>query len=456
MSHKLWRLRESLYNTPLLVNTETFNSVINYLDSRNNSEVKVEKTAAIDDDGSEYRNFIYNADNATAVMYIEGPLSYRPVTVMGFDCGGVSYTQLKEDVEDAISLGAKTIVFSVDSGGGEAHGMIDSAQYIRGLLDQNDVKLISFIDGMSCSAAYGLTAISDEVITSADSQIGSIGVLIQLSNISKQLEMEGVERTFITAGSSKVPFEDDGSFRQGFLDDLQKSVNETYERFTGHVAQSRNMSVESVKSTEAKVFSADEAVQLGLADRVMTPESFYEYLAEKAQSNMENTPVNVNRIFKFAKNEEVTQTMNLEEIQTQLTAALTEKSEMAAQLETLMSEKETFAELLTSLQASKEAAETELATFKQDTKLTSRKAALASAKVNAEVAQSIVTATASLDEEAFGIVLKGYATQTAAIEQSDLMQELGGMSAEVEQDADKVLDANQIALQRFLSTKNRK
>jgi len=310
---------------------------------------------------------------------------------------------------------------------------------------------------MSASAAYGLSAVSDEIIVHPDALTGSVGVLISLMNDSKALEMEGYQRSFIYAGSEKQPYNDDGSFRETWLNGLQESVVDSYEKFTKHVADSRGLSQQAVKDTEAKVFSSEDALELGLVDKILTQESFYEYLAEQAQSNMENTPVNVNRIFKFAKNEEVTQTMNLEEIQTQLTAALTEKSEMAAQLETLMTEKATFTELLTSLQASKEAAETELATFKQDTKLTSRKAALASVKVTQEVAESIVKATASLDEEAFKVVLQGYATQSAAIEQSDLMQELGGMSAEVEQeDTDKVLSANEIALQRFISTKNRK
>ena len=57
----------------------------------------------------------------------------------------------------------------------------------------------------------GLGAAAHEIIANPESEAGSIGVVISLQNNNKQLEKEGIERTFITAGSEKVPFEEDGS-----------------------------------------------------------------------------------------------------------------------------------------------------------------------------------------------------------------------------------------------------
>lgn len=437
MSHKLWRLREKLCNTPLLVDKQTFDSVVSYLDSRNSEEVVIEAPQmASDDERDSYRRFLYNPDTQTAVMTLEGPLSYRPITFWGMDCGGANYTHLKEDFELAIADGAKTIAMMVDSGGGEAHGMIDSAEYIRNLLDESGVKLITYVDGIAASAAYGLSCISDEIIASGDSELGSIGVLIELRNNSEQLKNAGIQRTYITAGDEKIPYDEDGGWREGFLEDLQHKVDSLYVQFTEHVADMRNMPVDAVRATQAKTFLASEAVTLGLADKVMTPEEFYTYLADEAQTNMENTPVLKDRIFKFARNEENEQ-MQLTELQTQLEGVQVELSsvtEAKATLEATLAEMVAENEKLAIALASKEEVvaklETELATFKADTQLAARKAKLA-AVLSADKVDARLEMSKDWSDAAFDLYVEDLQSARASIEQSELMQEVGQDSEEV-------------------------
>lgn len=428
MAHALLRLREKYYNTPLLVDTETFNSVMTYLQTRNDGDVDIQ--ARGDDRDGGYSRILYNEDTQTAVMNIEGPLTYRPVTFMGFDCGGTNYTQLKEDVETAIEMGAKTIAWMVDSGGGEAHQMSDSAKYIRKLLDENGVRLLAYVDGRSASAAYGLTVIADEVIAARDSELGSVGVLVQLMNDSKALEKEGYERTFITAGDDKIPFAEDGSWREGFLADLQKKVDICYKDFTEHVAEFRGISVEAVRSTQARMFMASEAVELGLADKVMTPEEFYSYLADEAQTNMSGDNVFKPRIFKSMSEQD--DPMKLAELEAQvkeLTAhletvqadmALAAESHAVALAEALAS-KETLAETL----AAAESELTSLKAEKAEAALANRKASLLAAAVPAERVEGMMASLASLDDATFQTVVDGFAATKATVEQSALMTEIG-------------------------------
>lgn len=431
MAHALLRLREKYYNTPLLVDTETFNSVMTYLQTRNDGDVDI--LARSDDEDGGYSRILYNEDTQTAVMHIEGPLTYRPLTFMGYQCGGSNYTDLKQDVETAIEMGAKTIAWMVDSGGGEAHQMSDSAKYIRKLLDDNGVRLLAYVDGRSASAAYGLTAIADEVIAARDSELGSVGVLVQLMNDSKALEKEGYERTFITAGDDKIPFAEDGSWREGFLADLQKKVDICYKDFTEHVAEFRGISVEAVRSTQARMFMASEAVELGLADKVMTPEEFYSYLADEAQTNMSGDNVFKPRIFKSMSEQD--DPMKLAELQAQLT-------ELTAQLETsevALAEKtsalEAVASNIAEMTAQLEAATASLATAeseltslkaeKAEAALASRKASLLAAAVPAERVEGMMASLASLDDATFQTVVDGFAATKATVEQSALMTEIG-------------------------------
>ena len=408
MSHELWRLRESLYNTPLYSDQETLKSVVSYLTARNNGDIKVDKAAEISSDTtSDETRYAYNPNTQTAVMNIMGPLTYRPISFMGMDCGGQSYVALKEDMEDAVSRGVKTVVFNVDSGGGYAFGMIQTAEYLRQLADDNGVEIISYVDGRSASAAYGLTCISDQIIAHPDAQLGSIGVIIELLNDSEALKKDGYERTFIYAGNEKQPFAPDGSWREGFLKRLKTEVDDSYEKFTSLVADMRSLPQSAVKDTQAAMFSVEEAINKGLADLIMAPETFYQWLADRAEMNMGKSPVNVNRLFKSAKTEDITEMAKLEEMQ----AALIEKeallssnqeaiSALTASVEQLQSQLQASAEALTKATA----AVAEMEKAKAEAAVASRKAQL-SEVLAADQVEANFAALAGLDDASFGVVL---------------------------------------------------
>lgn len=426
MAHSLLRLKEKICNTPHLMHPASFETVLQYLNSRNSEDFKMES----DEEFSREDNgrYSFNSDIGVAVMNIDGPLSYKPVTIMGFDCGGASYQQIKEDFTYLVDSGAKTIAFSVSSGGGEAFQMMPTANYMRKLATENDVRLITYVDGLSASAAYGLSVIADELIMAPSSEVGSVGVLVRLMNDSKALEKEGYERTFISAGDEKIPYDADGSFRKEFLEDIQGKVDTLYEEFTGFVAEHRNLPVEAVRSTQAKTFLPKEALSLGLADSVMTLEEFYTHLAETAQrkeGGMLKT-----RLFNFNKEEETLEMTQLAELQSQLTAANEQLAEFSsvketlASLQTLIGEKN--AELSSALEQIKQ-----LETEKVSTKLQARKDKL-STVMSKDKVDGVSTALASLDDEAFDVVLAGYDLQKQQLEASDLFQEMGDQGSEVE------------------------
>lgn len=427
MSHKLNRLTSSLYNTPLLIEENAFKGVLSYLKERNSGDVK----AGMDgEDFRETERFIYNEDTRTGVIELIGPTTAKPITMMGFDCGGANYLHLKQDFESLVEMGAKTIAMIVDSPGGDAYSMSDSADYIRKLLDENGVKLISFIEGMSASAGYGLTCISDEIIGSWDSEAGSIGCLVQLLNSSKALEQEGYERTFVTAGKSKVPYAADGSFRPEFIQDIQDKVDICYKNFTEHVAKHRNMNVADVIATEAKMFYSADAVKLGLMDKVMTSEEFFTYLATEAQSNTEVNNMSVkDRIFKFNKTDEAP-TMNVEELQAQLATAQEQVASLPAltsQLATLtasLQEKETAMQALAAKLEGIEVAKAEAA-------VAQRKLTLSALLPEDKVEESM-SMYAGLDDATFSFVTSQLQATKDALAASGLMAEVGGEGVEQE------------------------
>lgn len=418
MAHELARLRSKLFDTPLLVDSKSFESILNYVDKR--CEGTVDVTPKADSEFSMYSTLHY-AETNLGVIHISGPLTNKSTGWEAF-CGGTSYESIKEDFEALLEEGVKTVAFMVESGGGEAYGMMDTGNYLRKKANENGVKIISYVDGLSASAAYGLTAISDEIISNKNSEIGSIGVLIRLMNDSKALEMKGYERSFISAGTEKIPFAEDGSFRKEFLEDLQYKVDALYKDFTEYVAEHRNMSVEAVRNTQANTFLAEDAIALGLADKVMTQEDFYSYLSGEAQSNKEGSSVS-NRIFKFNKPTEETLDMTqLAELQAQLTASQEQLAELTSVKETLQATIVTQGSELSAFKAKV----AELEAEKVEAKLSARKAALAAVKQDALLASLSV-----LDDASFEAVVNGFKAQAEVIDQSALMGEIGGQGHEV-------------------------
>ncbi len=440
MAHKITRLKAKLLNTPHLIDEQSFNAILSYINDRNTTGILAERD---DDDEDKYERsrFLYNDESRTAILYIEGPLTAKS-TGMEMLCGGTSYEGLKEDFADAVELGAKTVVLMTDSGGGEAATMMDTANYLRKMADDNSVKIISYVDGgMAASAAYGLICVSDEIVAQSDSDIGSIGVLVRLMNDSKHLEQEGYERTFITAGSEKVPFSEDGSFRKEFLEDIQYKVDKLYESFTSHVATHRGMSVEAVKATEARTYLADDAMRIGLVDKVMSLDDFYEYLAEYASAQRQLIGEK-QTMFKFKKEaqaaaEAKTQIAEMADVQMAIEAAVAELqashiAEMGAikeQLEAMQAAIQEKESLLAKAQDTIAQMEQQHAVSAKEMKLKERTNALAEC-MDADAAKVNALALEALDDDAFAVVLSGYQAQRKALEGSDLFKRVSEVGEE--------------------------
>ena len=279
--HRVTRFAaKNLYNSPHLITQDALSSICAYVEMRNSGVAwndNVESLCLSDD-----KNFTpskYTVENGIATIVIDGTLTAKP-TMFSMLCGGTSYEELSRIADEiAEDISITHVVLMISSGGGEAYSCFSTAAYIKNTLKNSGKTLITYVDGLMASAAYAIGCISDEVVVNPDSQTGSIGVVVSLMDNSKELEMEGLKPVWVYAGDSKIPYAEDGSFKQEFLDDLQNSVNFTYNNFTRHVSEMRGISVEDIVKTQAKLFKSPDAISLGLADKQMTIFEFADYLA---------------------------------------------------------------------------------------------------------------------------------------------------------------------------------
>lgn len=272
--HKLVRFTQKLYTSPLLVSKDVFESITTYLDSRNSLDVfEVEEKSHTPED-------IEILKGEFGVIKIHGPLTYRTSPWQAM-CGGQSYESILTQANYLVKSNVKTIILDIDSGGGEAYGAFLCADELRDICDSNSINLIAYVDGLCCSAAYAIACAADEVIANPYSETGSIGVLVCLRDVSKAMDNAGVKNVFVTAGDSKIPYKEDGTFKPEFLVDLQEKVNFLYSKFIAHVSKYTGLSELAIKETEARTFVSDEALEIGLINSIMTNSEFAAYIAAK-------------------------------------------------------------------------------------------------------------------------------------------------------------------------------
>lgn len=441
---KLLRLTSILYNTPHLMLPASLERVFTYLDDRNNHAelaVQLEKKP-------KERVLQYVAETQVGVLSVSGPLTYIEYEAM---CGeqNSSYQQIVDDFDKLCSMGAKTIVMDVDSPGGMAYGMTETGRYLRKKADERGVQLVAYVDGLSASAAFGLSVAAHEIIANPDAELGSVGVVVKLRNMNKAMNNAGVEDTYIYAGDSKIPFKEDGSFREDFLSDIQYKVDALYQQFTQYVADMRGIDVGVVKSTQAKVLLAQDAIKLGFADKVMTREDFSNYLADLVEKPMR---------FSFkSKGENKNMTTDVIEqeavasLQADFEATVAKNSELvaalAAQNDAFEAAQAQAAELQKTVAAAQEQiAQMQAAAAKEasDKRLTALQAV-----VDQDQAAALHVSLAALDDKAFATVVASL--QSKAVDEEKAFAEKGVTGG----DADKPVEQDKAAaiLQARYATK---
>ena len=271
----LIRLTQEAYGIPHLITSTSLERILSYLDSRNMGLIDEEDDTEAEDESKEF------SKNGLGYIEVHGAITYKPVYGMCGEVQGASYIGLFNSVESLVEQGCKTIVLDFSSPGGQASHIQEYSDAIRKLADENDVSLIAYVDEMACSAAYWLACMCDEVIANPDAVVGSIGVVVALTDFSKAMDNAGIKRVFITAGSSKVPFDESGAFKKDFLDKIQKDVNLLNEKFASHVSNYTGLSTETIKELNAESFSAEDALEIGLINSILTHSEFAEYIATK-------------------------------------------------------------------------------------------------------------------------------------------------------------------------------
>ena len=123
------------------------------------------------------------------------------------------------------------------------------------------------------SGAYLLASGAQRVYTGQSSGLGSIGVIVTHLDTSASDEQRGYKYTIIHAGARKADFNPHTPLSDEARASIEAELNRTYGMLVTAVARNRGMSESAIRETEAGRYFGDEAIPIGLADRMGTKTS---------------------------------------------------------------------------------------------------------------------------------------------------------------------------------------
>ena len=171
--------------------------------------------------------------------------------------------------EAAADKNVKAIVLDINSPG----GTVASVQNIYSELlsaKQKGKKVVALFRDVAASGGFYIAMAADKIVAEPGTITGSVGVIMQTSNVEGLFEKIGVKVTPITSGKYK----DIGSSYRPMTDAekalLQDMVNDTYTQFFAAVKAGRpDVKPEDLAEyTDGRVFTGQRAYNLGFVDKL--------------------------------------------------------------------------------------------------------------------------------------------------------------------------------------------
>jgi protease-4 len=122
---------------------------------------------------------------------------------------------------------------------------------------------------VAASGGYYIACASDLIVANPGTISGSIGVIMEFTNLEELLKKIGVKGVVVKAGEYK----DVGSpFREMAPDEkkiMQDVINNVHQQFIKAVAEGRKLDHSSVvKVADGRIFTGEQALELKLVDRM--------------------------------------------------------------------------------------------------------------------------------------------------------------------------------------------
>lgn len=193
----------------------------------------------------------------------------------GSECSPTGLNKLLDKAEADDSI--KGVILWVNSGGGTATAGEEMAAAVK----EFSKPIVVVSGATNASAAYEISSQADKIFVGKTTAIGSIGVVLQVTDLSGLYEKLGIKVDNITSTDSKDATygnrpltEEERAWYQGIVDQIN-------EDFVKTVAEGRDMTIDDVKElANGLTYTGTDAVENGLADEIGYLDDAISYLSE--------------------------------------------------------------------------------------------------------------------------------------------------------------------------------
>jgi len=275
---KISKIQENLINNPWLITQDAYIGMRfafeNYLENLGRvDELNIEESVARD----------YVSDGI-AIVPIQGTLMRGISEDVAKYFGMTDTSSLKDRIEALIEDDeVHGVMLDIDSGGGSASGIAETAEAIAKLNKEKPV--YTSVEGTMASAAYWLGSQASVVFASGSSKVGSIGVYLPVIDNSESYKSQGVhveliknkEATYKGAGFDGTALTTD---QKEYLTEM---VQDIYEDFKGSVLSARKDI--PTEAMQGQVYLGRRAKGVQLVDVIGGFKDAYQMLAYQVEKN---------------------------------------------------------------------------------------------------------------------------------------------------------------------------
>jgi protease IV len=180
------------------------------------------------------------------------------------------------------------LLLRIDSPGGTVGDSQEIYEALKRL--QRKTKIVASFGNISASGGVYIGMGAEHIVANPGTITGSIGVILRGNNLERLLDKVGVSFKVVKSGPYKDILAFDREITEPEKTILQELIDVSYQQFVQTVADGRKLAVETVRSfADGRVFTGQQALTLGLVDRLGTEEDARCWAAELAGLDPEKT-----------------------------------------------------------------------------------------------------------------------------------------------------------------------
>lgn len=173
----------------------------------------------------------------------------------------------------------KSILLRVDSPGGGVGPSQEIYREVQKTIEKK--KVVVSMGGVAASGGYYIAAAADGIVANPGTITGSIGVIMGFTNFEELMRKIGLTPVVIKSGTYK----DMGSPARPMTDNekqlLEGLTMQIHRQFVNAIAQGRELPQAQVEAiADGRIFSGEEAMDLGLVDRLGNFEDALQWAGE--------------------------------------------------------------------------------------------------------------------------------------------------------------------------------